>query len=103
MAETDNPQLPRILSANNVGLESKDPKFWIEVLKQLHEQNQGLSWEQLAGNSTLGFIVSRLYQGSFSTEGIVQNFELTHTENSWVEGVVTSAKDFPTELVRRTY
>lgn len=32
MAETDNPMLPRVLTANNVGLESRDPKVWIEVL-----------------------------------------------------------------------
>lgn len=82
MAESDNPMLPRILEATNHGVESREAKVWISVLAKFHEAIGGLSWQKLAGSATLGFVMSKLYQGSFDMEKIKQNFELTHTGGS---------------------
>lgn len=100
MAESSNPMLPRVLSANNVGLESRDPKVWVGVLTSLHEATGGLSWENLAKSSALGFVMSRLYQGNFDMDKVKQCFELDHTGASWVGKVIGQQE---TSIVRRTY
>jgi hypothetical protein len=42
------------------------------------------SWERLAKSRLLGFIQSRLYQGSWNLDDYDQNFELTYTSKSWL-------------------
>lgn len=48
------------------------------------ESNQ-FSREEFVKLKCFGFIQSRLYQGSWNTEDIKQNFNLTYSPNSWVK------------------
>lgn len=45
------------------------------------DKRLGLSWEQLVKSSVLGFVASRLYQGSWHMD-IEQQFDLTYKEGS---------------------
>lgn len=84
MVAKDHPLLPRLLSqSNKKRIGSKDPEFFFEGLNELFGRVAGVvNWEMMAHNTAMGFVMSRLYQGSFDLDAIKQNFELTMTPKS---------------------
>jgi hypothetical protein len=43
------------------------------------------SWEKYFSSKMMGFVQSRLYQGSWNLEGLIQNFNLEFMNKSWMD------------------
>lgn len=104
MAENDSPMLPKWClpspgERKSNRKNSDDVEHLLERLCDMHAT--GISWEDLAKNSLLGFAISRMYMGDINLEKIQQNFELTHIPKSWLAWV--QAPQAVKSLVRRTW
>lgn len=83
MVAKDHPMLPRLLSiVNGKKGDSDKPEFLISAMTEALKVFSSVTWEAMANNTAMGFVMSRLYQGNFDLDRVKQNFELTHKPKS---------------------